>query len=209
MNAIAFCLDLILASLLLAALYVGLRLDRKLKALKESHVGFAGAVAELDAAVVKAQDGLAALKSTANQVETAIADRIQDAKGMTARLDQQTGAAKTAADKLEQLLERYASTPAHARDREAEARSSRSADPGVLALRERIAAARAPGQPLAREALSRPPSREKDLAPRFDGASPQLRGRADERDPRAGRPADDDLFDIIEPALRAARGGRR
>ena len=201
MNAIAFCLDLILASLLLAALYVGLRLDRKLKGLKESHVGFAGAVAELDAAVVKAQDGLAALKATANQVETAIADRIQDAKGMTARLDQQTGAAKTAADKLEQLLERYASTPAHLRDREAEARSRQVGDPAVLSLRERISAARAPGQPLAREALSRP-------APAHDrGLGPLPRGR--ERDLSGGRPADEDLFDLIEPALRAARGGGR
>ena len=104
MNAIAFCLDLILASLLLAALFVGLRLDRKLKVLKDSQSGFANAVAELDAAIVKAQDGLSALKATAVQAETAIADRIQDARGMTARLDQQSAAAKTAADKLERLL---------------------------------------------------------------------------------------------------------
>ena len=211
MNAIAFCLDLILASLLLGALYVGLRLDRKLKALKDSHVGFAGAVAELDAAVVKAQDGLAALKATANQVETSIADRIQDAKGMTARLDQQTSAAKAAADKLERLLERYpASSASSDRDRNVETRSSQGVDPAVFALRERIAAARAPGQPLAREALSRsaaPQDRRSDS--RFDGSAPQLRGRGDERDPRSGRPADDDLFDLVEPALRAARGGRR
>ena len=201
MNAIAFCLDLILASLLLAALFVGLRLDRKLKALKDSQAGFAGAVAELDAAIVKAQDGLAILKSTANQVESAIADRIQDAKGMTARLDQQAGASKIASDKLERLLERYESTPAHLRDREAEARSRQIGDPAVLSLRERISAARAPGQPLAREALSRPASGlERGPAPRV---------RADERDLRSGRPADDDLFAIIEPALRAARDGRR
>ncbi len=199
MNAVAFCLDLILASLLLAALLVGLRLDRKLKALKDSHAGFTGAVAELDAAIVKAQDGLATLKSTANQVETSIADRVQDAKGMTARLDQQTSAAKTAADRLEQLLERYTSTPAHARDREAEARSSQASDPGLLALRDRISAARAPGQPLAREALSRPaPAQERRPDPRL---------RGEER--TSGRQVDDDLFDIIGPALRAARGGRR
>ena len=166
MNAIAYCLDLVLASLLLAALYVGLRLDRKLKALKDSHAGFAGAVAELDAAIVKAQDGLATLKSTANQVETAISDRVQDAKGMTARLDQQTGAAKTAADRLEQLLERYTATPAHARDREALSRSA--------------------------------PAQERRIDPRL---------RADER--TRGGPADEDLFDIIAPALRAARGGRQ
>jgi hypothetical protein len=198
MSAIAFCLDLILASLLMAALYVGLRLDKRLKALRESHAGFAGAVAELDAAVVKAQDGLATLKATAAQVETAIADRIQDARGMTAKLDQQSAAAKTAAEKLERLLERYPSStalPITAHPRE-------SGDPGFLALREKIAAARAPGQPLAREALSRPASaQEKSPGPRF---------RGDERSVRPGTRADDDeLFEIIEPVLRAARGSGR
>ena len=191
MNAIAFCLDLILASLLLAALYVGLRLDKKLKALKDSQAGFAGAVAELDAAIVKAQDGLATLKSTANQVESAIADRIQDAKGMTARLDQQAATAKTAADKLERLLERYPSSIANPP-------SAESRDPTLLTLRDRISAARAPGQPLAREALSRP-------APVQDRGR-DMRFRADER--ASARADDDELFDLIEPALRAARGGR-
>ena len=192
MNAIAFCLDLILASLLLAALYVGLRLDRKLKALKDSHAGFTGAVAELDAAIVKAQDGLATLKSTANQAQTDIADRIQDAKGMTARLDQQAGAAKAASEKLERLLERYPSSAAAAPPTE-------SRDPSLLTLRDRMSAARAPGQPLAREALSR-------SAPAQDRGR-DLRFRADER--TSARADDDELFDLIEPALRAARGGRR
>lgn len=192
MNAIAFCLDLILATLLISALYVGLRLDKKLKALKESHVGFTGAVAELDAAIIKAQDGLATLKSTALQVETAIADRIQDAKGMTARLDQQASAANAAAEKLERLLERYPSSISAAA-------SAADRDSGLLSLRERISAARAPGQPLAREALSRTapaPDRSRDL--RFRESEPRTRGSAD-----------DELFDLVEPALRAARGGRR
>ncbi len=202
MNAIAFCLDLILATLLLAALFVGLRLDRKLKTLKDSQSGFAGAVAELDAAIVKAQDGLAALKATAIQAETAIADRIQDARGMTARLDQQSTAARTAAERLERLLERYPSSAAALpRDREAEART-RHADLGPLPLRERTPAAAPPRQPLAREALSRPthlPNRTLDPA----------RASSSDRDERTARGgADDELFDIIEPVLRAARGGR-
>ena len=190
MNAIAFCLDLILASLLLAALFVGLRLDRKLKVLKDSQSGFANAVAELDAAIVKAQDGLSALKATAVQAETAIADRIQDARGMTARLDQQSAAAKTAADKLERLLERYPSGAA-----------GEGRDPAYLAMRDRIGREAAPGRlsPIAREALSRlPPLGAGRLDPGV---------RRDER-VKEPAPADDELFDVIEPVLRAARGGR-
>src|SRR6185312_4463651 len=103
------------------------RLDKKLKALKDSYASFAGAVAELDAAVIKAQEGLAVLRTTANQVEADIGDRIQDARGMTARLDQQSVAAKAAADKLERLLERYPASASQSRDQ---------ADPGYLALRE-------------------------------------------------------------------------
>ena len=188
MNAIAFCLDLILASLLLAALFVGLRLDRKLKTLKDSQSGFVNAVAELDGAVVKAQEGLSALKATAAQVEIAIADRIQDARGITARLEQQSKAATAASEKLERLLERYPSSTA-------QPTAGRGAD--FQALRDRASDYLASRQPLAREALSRP-------APEHDmGRAPAVR-----RDERKAS-GDDDLFELIEPALRAARSGAR
>ena len=190
MNAIAFCLDLILATLLLAALFVGLRLDRKLKALRDSQSGFMGAVADLDASIVKAQDSLGALKSTAAQAETVIADRIQDARGITARLDQQSKAAAAAAEKLERLLERYPSSTAR------EGREGR--DPGFLELRDRAAEYLQSRRPIAPEALSRP------VLPQERSPASGLR-----RDERRSRSGDDDLFEVIEPALRAARGDRR
>ncbi|HEY5410646.1 MAG TPA: hypothetical protein VIJ94_07955, partial [Caulobacteraceae bacterium] len=69
---------------------------------------------------------------------------------------------------------------------------------GPLSLRERAPAP--PRQPLAREALSRPaPFAERGLSPRL---------RGDERTQREPGKADDELFEIIEPVLRAARGGR-
>ena len=49
MSAIAIGLNLMLAGLLAAALMMGFRLNGRLKALRESHEGFAKAVAELDA----------------------------------------------------------------------------------------------------------------------------------------------------------------
>jgi hypothetical protein len=196
MNAIAFCLDLILASLLLAALFVGLRLDRKLKALRDSQSGFVNAVSDLDASLVKAQESLAALKSTAAIAESAITDRIQDAKGITARLDHNAKAAATAAEKLERLLERYpsAATPA-SREREPVLRDG-GADP--MSLRDRIAAGLPSHRPLPREALSRPV------------VAPAPAPRAAQRDPAGRKSAsDDDLFELIEPVLRAARSAGR
>ena len=188
MNAIAFCLDLILASLLLAALFVGLRLDRKLKALKESQAGFVGAVAELDTALIRAQDSLGALKSAAAHAEIAVADRIQDARGATARLDQLTKAAGEASEKLERLLERYPSSAGHS---PTAAHPAAGRDPAFLELRDRASEYLQSRRPIAREALSRAAPEPKSPAPRPRTAS------------------DDDLFELIEPALRAARGGAR
>jgi hypothetical protein len=206
MSAIAFCMDLILASLLLAALLVGIRLEKRLKTLRESHAGFAGAVTELNGAIARAEEGLAELKTAALDAQTTVADRIQDAKGMTARLDKQAAAAGEAAERLEKALERYASFPVReypsarsvARD---SLKSAESGDPGVLSLHQRVPnrAERGEAIPFRREALSRSEQ----------GKSPRPSVRGDERvaGNASRRPsADDELFDIIEPALRAARG---
>lgn len=189
MNAIAFCLDLILASLLLAALFVGLRLDRKLKALKDSQASFVGAVAELDTALVRAQESLGALKSAAAHAEIAVADRIQDARGATARLDQLAKAAGEASEKLERLLERYPSSAGHS---PAAAHPGAGRDPAFLELRDRATEYLQSRRPIAREALSR--------------AAPEPKSAPS---PRPRTASDDDLFELIEPALRAARGGAR
>ena len=63
MSAIAIGLNLMLAGLLAAALMMGFRLNGRLKALRESHEGFAKAVAELDAAAARAEQGLADLRA--------------------------------------------------------------------------------------------------------------------------------------------------
>ena len=65
MSAIAIGLNLMLAGLLAAALMMGYRLNARLKALRESHEGFAKAVAELDAAAARAEQGLADLRGLA------------------------------------------------------------------------------------------------------------------------------------------------
>lgn len=207
MSAVAFCMDLILASLLLAALLVGVRLEKRLKVLRESHDSFVGAVVELNAAMAKAETGLAELKAASLDAESVLADRVQDAKGMTARLDKQLASAAETAERLEKALERYAALPmrelasARSRDFGHVPRSRESSDPSVLSLHMKVADR--PSQPspaLRREALSReaPPAHRGEPRQRVD--EPSQAGA------RSRAQVDEDLFEVVEPALRAARG---
>ena len=76
MSIVALGLNLLLAALLLAALAMGFRLNSRLKALKDSHEGFARAVAELDAAAARAEQGLADLRAATDEATDELADRI-------------------------------------------------------------------------------------------------------------------------------------
>ena len=53
MSIVAIGMNLMLAGLLVVALLMGYRLNARLKALRESHEGFAKAVADLDAAAAR------------------------------------------------------------------------------------------------------------------------------------------------------------
>ena len=55
MSIAAIVMNLVLSGLLLAALAFGWRLERRLKALKDSHDSFARAVADLDNAAARAK----------------------------------------------------------------------------------------------------------------------------------------------------------
>jgi hypothetical protein len=90
MSVIAIGLNLLLAGLLAAALMMGYRLNIRLKALRDSHEGFAKAVAELDAAAARAEQGLADLRAATDEATDALADRIEKARALTAKLDRLT-----------------------------------------------------------------------------------------------------------------------
>ena len=70
MSLIALGLDILLVGLLLAALAVGLRLNKRLKALRDSQAGFASAVRDLDAAALRAEQGLADLRAAPTRPPT-------------------------------------------------------------------------------------------------------------------------------------------
>jgi ABC-type transporter Mla subunit MlaD len=89
MSAIAIGMNLLLAGLLSAALAMGWRLNKRLEALRDSHDGFAKAVAELDTAAARAEQGLADLRSATDEATDTLADRIEKARALTTRLDRQ------------------------------------------------------------------------------------------------------------------------
>lgn len=88
MSMTAIALNGLLAILLLIALAFGVRLERRLKALRDSHEGFAKAVADLDRAAMRAEQGLADLRAATDEAADTLADRISKAQALAAQLDE-------------------------------------------------------------------------------------------------------------------------
>jgi len=88
MSVTAIALNGLLAILLLIALAFGVRLERRLKALRDSHEGFAKAVADLDRAAMRAEQGLADLRAATDEAADTLADRIDRAQALASQLDE-------------------------------------------------------------------------------------------------------------------------
>jgi len=88
MSIIAFVMNGFLAVLLLVALAFGWRLERRLKALRDSHEGFAKAVKDLDQAAARAEQGLADLRAATDEAAETLAIRIERAQALAAQLDE-------------------------------------------------------------------------------------------------------------------------
>lgn len=89
MSLVAIGLNALLSGLLLVALWMGFRLNRRLNALRQSHEGFARAVAELDSAGQRAERGLAALREATDEAVDLLSDRIEKARALAAKLERQ------------------------------------------------------------------------------------------------------------------------
>lgn len=88
MSLVAVAMNALLAVLLIVALGFGWRLERRLKALRDSHAGFAKAVADLDQAAARAEQGLADLRAATDEASETLADRIERATALAAKLDE-------------------------------------------------------------------------------------------------------------------------
>jgi hypothetical protein len=100
MSLVALTLNLTLGLLLAGAMILGLRLDRRLRALRESHQSFAKAVSELDQAAQRTQAGLNELRETAESVRTDLAARIDSARTLSDLLIKLTNEADAKAEGL-------------------------------------------------------------------------------------------------------------
>lgn len=93
MSLIAIAMNLLLAGLLVAAMVVGLRLNKRLKALRDSHEGFEAAVRELNTAAVRAEQGLADLRAATDEAVDMLSDRIEKGRALAAKLEKLVAAA--------------------------------------------------------------------------------------------------------------------
>lgn len=93
MSLIAIGMNLLLAGLLVAAMVVGLRLNKRLKALRDSHAGFEVAVRELNVAAVRAEQGLADLRAATDEATDMLSDRIEKGRALAAKLEKLVAAA--------------------------------------------------------------------------------------------------------------------
>lgn len=218
MSDIGLILNGLLGALLVCALLLGWRLERRLKALRVSHQSFARSVEDLDRAAARAEQGLADLRAATDEAAETLAGRIDRAKSLSVRLEKLTVDAAGAEARL-------ASAPRFPGLREDRGR----------AMSERLASADELG---ARSSGGPSPS----LAERLLAERRGLRGRIETRgdlilddeveaptphrlsevgradrlraEPVAPRPLrsrarmDDELFDA-PPVRRAASGGQR
>ncbi len=97
MSPVAVGLDILLITLLLTALTVGLRLNKRLKAMREGQDSFVRAVGELDSAASRAESALIALRAASEDAHDELLTRIETARGLIVKLDKATDAASRAA----------------------------------------------------------------------------------------------------------------
>ena len=83
---IGVIMDALLMLLLAAALAYGVRLDKKLKALRDGQLAFAGAVNELNAAAARAEAAVASLRASGQETDL-LHDRIVKARAVKAELE--------------------------------------------------------------------------------------------------------------------------
>ncbi|MEI9890052.1 MAG: DUF6468 domain-containing protein [Caulobacteraceae bacterium] len=111
---ISIGLNLILGMLLFCALVMGMRLEKRLRNLRESHTDFAKAVGELDHAAGRTESSLAALRSGSAEIKDELVSRIDQARIACQRLEKLSADAERLANQplaLSRPIERMIPPP--------------------------------------------------------------------------------------------------
>ena len=108
MSIIAIGLNILLAVLLGAALFMGWRLNKRLNVLRDSQEGFARAVGELNAAALRAERGLAELRAASDEASEILTDRVEKARALAGRLERLIETGGPASAQLPEVDERRA-----------------------------------------------------------------------------------------------------
>ena len=87
MSIVALFLNLLLAGLLIAAVTIGVRLERRLKSVREGQIAFAQAVGDLDRSAQRAKEGLAELRAATDEATDILGGRISRAREASDRLE--------------------------------------------------------------------------------------------------------------------------
>jgi len=90
MSDIGLIMNALLGLLLVGALFLGWRLEGRLKALRTSHQSFSQAVSDLDRAAARAEQGLADLRAATDEAADTLAARIDRAGHLAGRLEKLT-----------------------------------------------------------------------------------------------------------------------
>jgi hypothetical protein len=112
MSSIGIGLDVLLITLLLTALTVGLRLNKRLKAMREGQDSFVKAVGELDSAASRAESALIALRAASEDAHDTLLTRIETARGLIVKLDKTIDLASRAAPAVPAAPVQAAPSPA-------------------------------------------------------------------------------------------------
>jgi len=90
MSLVAIALNSLLAGLLILALILGMRLNQRLKALRDSQLSFARAITDLNAATTRAERGLADLRFASEEAAEGLGQQIDAARLLASRLERHT-----------------------------------------------------------------------------------------------------------------------